>query len=92
MSEEVKIKFVVPGPDEPGYLRRQRKAIDLVSKLDPKALTVQAMDEMVEFLCQFVTEPEEEKDKFEALLDLSQNDFTEMLRAVAGGGGEENPT
>lgn len=84
-----KIVFERPGPDEPGYLKRARKALEFRSKIkaepDPEIL-----DEMVEFLSTFVTEPKDHDKVIDALWDASETQFREMLAGVTGG--DENPT
>lgn len=91
MLEEIslEIKFRVPGKDEPGFLRRQRDAVRFGSELRSNP-SVELMDEMVAFLAQFVEEPAGESEAIEALLDASQNQFQELLKAISGG--ETNPT
>ncbi|MFA5057026.1 MAG: hypothetical protein WC485_02840 [Opitutaceae bacterium] len=94
MSKEKakRLVFRVPGPDAPGFLKRQRKALELQRATalaqqgrDPDA-ALAAFDQTVEFLAEFVTEPADRAKATEALLeDVSQNDFDDMLTAIIGG-------
>lgn len=87
-----RLVFSPPDENTPGYLRRQREALKFVQLLkgDP---TVDAIDAMVDFLVQFVTEPKEEAEAKEALWDASEAQFNELLSAVIGQGEDAgNPT
>ena len=52
------------------------------------------IDEMVEFLAEYVVEPEAKEDKINALLMASEAEFSALLRAVTGQNAEDeaNPT
>jgi hypothetical protein len=84
--------FTPPDENTPGFLRRQREALKFMQLLkgDP---TVEAVDGMVEFLVEFVTEPKDRKKAIDALWDASEAQFNELLGAVLGkGDSDENPT
>jgi len=90
----MKLVFAPPDPDAPGYLKRQRLALELFDgyKNDPSVDTV---DKLVDFLLPFVTEPKTPAKARDALWDASQNQIQQMISVVVGGGedeGEENPT
>ena len=76
--------FKPPSPDEPGYLRRARKAVELMEELQ-KNPTVKLMDDLVEFLADYVAKPSGRTEAREALLDASRAQFREMLTAISGG-------
>lgn len=86
-----RLVFRVPGREEPGFLLRAKQALEFREKLG-RDLTVEGLTAMVEFLAQFVAEPEEPKAKLEALWMASQAEFEELLTVVAGGDHRENPT
>lgn len=75
--------FTPPGKDSSGFLRRARRAIEL-SKVDPANMSVHYVDELVEFLADYVTEPADRAQAIEALLDATQEQFNNMLAAIAG--------
>lgn len=83
------IVFKAPGKDEPGFLRRQREAIEFGEKLVNKP-TTKTIDDMVDFLLAWVVEPTDRDEAREALLDASEAQFSELLGVLAGGA--ENPT
>ena len=89
----MKLVFVPPDADAPGYLKRQRQALELFDsyKNDP---SVDSVDKLVDFLLPFVTEPKTKAKAEEALWDASQNQIQQMIGVVVGGGdeSEENPT
>lgn len=85
------LKFEIPGPDAPGFLRRQRQALEFSQKLTGNP-SPETLDSMVEFLAQFVTEPEEHDAKIDALWEASENQFMQLLNALRGETDDENPT
>ena len=72
------IKWRLPGPDEPGFLRRRR---DLSALLDEPAPTGSVNARVIEYLAQYVEEP---ADPEEALLDLSQNEYSNVVLTLLG--------
>jgi len=78
----------VPGRDEPGYLRRMRAALEIQERLMRGDGGPALVDALVEFLLPYVSEPEDRETAREALLDASQTQFDDMVRAVSGGGQE----
>jgi len=87
MSE---IKFDVPGPDAPGFLRRQRKVLEFQQSLSGTP-TPDMLDALVDFLADFITDPPKREDAVNALWDATQEQF-ELLLKTLGGQDEENPT
>jgi len=82
----VEVTMTIPGPDAPGFLRRQKAAMtfsqllaDKTARMDPEAV-----DEMVTFLLPFVEHPEDRKAASEALWDMSENQFNDAMKAVQG--------
>lgn len=87
-----KLVFSPPGPNEPGYLRRLRESTELLKRVD--RLDLQAQDELVAYLLQWVKEPEDKEDAKNLLLDLSQIEFRGILAQLFGSGESplaENP-
>ena len=82
----MKIKFTTPTADSPGFLKRTRTAAVLMEKLQSGHFSAGVIDEIIDFLDSFVTEPADKTEAREALLDVSQNDFANMLLAIMGGG------
>ena len=87
----MKLRFEAPTADTPGFLRRTRSAMAFSEKINAGSLSPDLVDEMVDFLAQFITEPEDKEQAKEALLDASQAQFTDMLNAVMGGGADAVP-
>lgn len=83
MSE---IVFAPPGPDEPGYLRRQRSVLQFKQRLESAdgVPPVELIDDLVAFLAAFVKEPVEPEAKIKALLDASERQFIELLGLLSG--------
>jgi hypothetical protein len=84
------LRFKVPGPDSPGYLKRVRQALAFRKSLTGEP-TPEMIDELAVFLSGYVTEPESEEERIEALMDASQEDFLALLGALTGENGA-NPT
>lgn len=88
-----KLVFSPPGADTPGYLRRVRKSLAFSANLASEKPSPEMLDSMVEFLAQYVTEPEAQEEKIEALWEASEAQFTALLRAITGDREDDgNPT
>lgn len=79
-QEAPTLRFEIPGPDEPGFIRRQREATQHVQAL--KAGGLASMDAMIAFLLRFVAEPVDRHQARELLLDLSRTEYNALLQAV----------
>ena len=88
----MKLVFAPPDADAPGYLKRQRQALELFDEYK-ESPTVDSVDKLVDFLLPFVTEPKTKAKAQEALWDASQNQIQQLIGVVVGGGeeSEENP-
>lgn len=75
------LRFEIPDADAPGFLYRQREAMRYreALRLSP---SVEAMDQMIGFLLTFVAEPADRGQARALLLDLSRNDYLDLLQAV----------
>ena len=73
------IKFKLPAKDEPGYLKRQR---NLAVSQDTSVNSVDRWDAMVEYLLQFVIEPEDRDEAREALWQQSEEQHEAMLAEI----------
>jgi len=82
------LKWKIPGPDAPGYLRRQRKAFEF---FELNEVSAEWFDNLIEFLLPFVELPEDETEARNALWDMTENDYKEVLNLIAGGQGEVPP-
>jgi len=79
------IKFAPPDADAPGYLLRTRKALGFLTAMkEERAMSVELLDDMVDFLAGFVSEPKDAEEKRQALLMASENQFQELLALVVG--------
>ncbi len=70
-----KIKWKLPGPDAPGYLRKRREVIDL---LDAEP-TPESMENLIEFLTPYVEDPD-------TLLDCSRREYGTAMLSFLGYG------
>jgi hypothetical protein len=82
--------FKAPGKDAPGFLRRQREALRFQERIASGNLGAAVVDEMIALLLPYVEEPADKAAAAEALLDASEAQFTDMLKAITGG--SVNPT
>ena len=78
------MKFSIPGPDAPGFLRRQRKALEFTIDFATGKASPETLDKLVQFLSQFVTEPKGREKAKEALWEASETEFMELLSAITG--------
>ena len=92
MSEKVgTIVFEPPSKDEPGYLKRVKKALQLREDMEenPNPKTV---DEIVEFLIPYVKEPQDRNKANELLWEASEDQFMSLMELVGGQSDNGNPT
>ena len=90
MTERIQLEFEVPGPDAPGYLKRQRDALAFSLSLSDNP-TPDDIDAMVKFLSQFVTKPNRQEEREAALWDASEDEFFALINAIIGES-EADPT
>ena len=74
------IKWNLPGPDEPGYMRRRRALIGLL-EAPPTAASV---DALVEHLVEYIAVPEDRQEAFEAALDLPSLEINTAIATLLG--------
>ncbi len=77
MSE---IKFLVPDPDAPGYLRREIQRVEFLEQYREEQDARKALKMLVEYLLEFVTEPEDKGQAREMLLDAPKSTIDELMR------------
>jgi len=77
----IDLVFDIPSPEAPGFLRRQREAMQHVAALKSRA-SIKTLDELVTFLLRFVSAPADREQARELLLDLSRADYNALLQAV----------
>lgn len=78
------MEFSIPGPDAPGFLRRQRKALEFTIDFATGKASPETLDKLVQFLSQFVTEPKGREKAKKALWEASETEFMELLSAITG--------
>lgn len=78
------MKFQTPTAETPGFLRRMKKALSFSEQLQSGKLNAPLVDELVDFLSEFITEPADKTEAKEMLLDASQSQFIDMLGAIMG--------
>lgn len=85
----IEVKVQLPGPDEPGFLRRQRELMAAMGTMDEARATrdlpgmMQAMDSLADTVAQHLDAPNGTEPR-EMAYELSQNQFYEILGALAG--------
>jgi len=79
----MELVFKVPGPDAPGYLRRQRTALEF-RQADSKA--PEGIDALVDFLLGYVEVPEDREEAKAALWEATEKQIDELLDSISGVG------
>lgn len=74
------LEFEAPGPDAPGYLRRERTILEFLER----EVSVGVYDEMVDFLLDYVKVPKDREKAKEALWEMSKTEFDELLELIRG--------
>lgn len=88
----VDLVFNPPDAQAPGFLRRQKKALQFMRAFNVDKPTPEMIDQMVEFLLDYVTEPAERDAARDLLWDASQEQIMTLMRAIGGGESDGNPT
>lgn len=89
MSETpTRLVLRAPGPDTPGFLRRQRAVVTFQQRIagDDLADKLQALAELADWLIDFVIDPPDRVAAYNALLDASQAQLEAAMVALG------NPT
>jgi hypothetical protein len=89
--ENAKINLVPPNKSTPGFARRLRRVAAFQKKMADREQSEEMVDEMINFLAEFCTCDVPAADIKEVLWDASEEQFSQMLSAVAGGGSEVPP-
>lgn len=84
-----KLTINVPTKESPGFLRRMYRATQFQESIKA-GVTPEVIAQMIDFVAEYVVCDPPEK-KIEALWDISENQFNEILSAVMGGGANESP-
>jgi len=92
MGKRQKLVFSPPERDAPGYLRRMR----MVAKFQQQEFgsdeaTPEFFDELVEFLADYVIQPKKRALVKKLLWNASEDEFNEMLDALAGSTEDTSP-
>jgi len=77
------VEFEVPKKDAPGFLGRQRK---LAEFMEMEGNSASRWDAMIEYLLDFVTEPEDRDEAREALWEMSEAEYDDMLGRLGSQG------
>ena len=88
----VDLVFNPPDAQAPGFLKRQKKALKFMRAFNVDNPTPEMIDQMVEFLLDYVTEPVERDEARDLLWDASQDQIMTLMRAIGGGESDANPT
>jgi hypothetical protein len=62
------------------------KAFSFIEAFSKGEINLEVLNNLVDFLLDFVVEPEKREEAKEQMLDASQDQFMEMLEAITGGG------
>ena len=85
------INYTLPGPDAPGYLKRQRQATALLERLNTEGQTLETLDLIEDFLTPYVDAADDEERRRLLREEASERDFTAMMRGLMNGTGEGVP-
>ncbi len=85
------MNIALPTKDTPGYLRRQKQALQIKQEIEKVGMTPESIDKLLELFLPFVSEPVDRNLAREELLDMSQAQYQEALDKITGNK-KENPT
>lgn len=87
------LRFDPPGSQEPGWIRRCREVSRLLRNLPEFLFSEDGAEDLFGMVLPYITEPEDETEARELLLDASQEQWMDMLGAILLGGlKKQNPT
>lgn len=78
----MKVVFEPPDKDSPGFLKRMKRAISFQDAIKNNQLSEAVVDNMIDFLADFIKEPADKEEAKAYLLDASQAQFEDMLKAL----------
>lgn len=81
---EFELTFKAPEKDAPGYLPRMYRAAAFMESVSAKTISVKVLDDLIEFLLDFVTQPTDRTEAKAAMMELSEADFESMLGSMVG--------
>lgn len=82
------LDFVIDPPkrSDPGYMRRQRRMVMFAEMQRTGQMSVEAFDEMVEFLLDFVASPDRDTARDLILDELNEDQIEGLMAAIRGDG------
>jgi len=93
MEEVTELHFSPPSRKARGFMRRMRILVKFSEKSRKNEISPSDMDEMVDFLAQYVSNPGLSHDeKVELVWDCSQEQFDTLMELVQEGSEEEPDT
>lgn len=92
----MKLKLEKPRSNAPGYLARLKKLDELRKYVSAPDANTDFIALLTEVALPYIAEPADRAEAIRELLNLSEDDYREVIRFVMMGGnvpgGEENPT
>jgi len=90
-----KIVFTELTPQTPGYLKRLKKGLEYRAKLAGKEPSPETIDDMIEFLIEYIEEPKDRDEAREAMMNANEEQYNYVIDMITGTEEEdekENPT
>ena len=72
------LRFLVPGPDEPGFLKREQARLIFLEEYLEIEKAKDKLPFLIDYLVQFVIEPEDKKKAKELLWDAPEATIAEL--------------
>ena len=80
----MELEFSIPTKDTPGFLRRQKKALEFSKAFSEKQVTPEVLDELVNFLADFVIKPADKEQAKELLWDATEAQLIDLINSING--------
>jgi hypothetical protein len=87
----MELEFSIPTKDTPGYLRRQKKALEFSKAFSESKVTPEVLDDLVNFLSDFVSKPTDKNEVKELLWDASESQLIQLIDSISGSNTEVVP-
>lgn len=84
-----KIIFTDLTPQTPGYLKRLKKGLEYRAKIAGKKPDPEMIDDMVEFLIEYIEEPKDRDEAREAMMNANEDQYNYVIDMIIGTEEEE---
>ena len=90
-SPDRTLRIEVPSRSTPGFLRREKRHQSIMARLNGETPDPGAIDELCEFVADMTVEPVDRNEAIELILDLSMEDYYQIMKQIGEAQSAQNP-